>query len=136
MVCVRPARLHSGWCYLCAFALAASHSALVISRKPAPLQAFWPLQEFLAVLQADWPLQAFTPSHLTLPSSAAPAVTVADANSTAAAAASARAEDLRTVMRHLLERIKGEAKDCMATFQLPAETVAPDRHRTRRQNVC
>ncbi len=36
-----------------AAACAASHSALVSSRKPAPLHAFWPLQAFFAVLQAD-----------------------------------------------------------------------------------
>src|SRR6185312_14812744 len=73
-----------------ACACAASHSALVSSRKPIPLQPFWPLQAFLAVLQDDWPLQEFTPSHFTLPSSAAAALTETVANITAAAAASAR----------------------------------------------
>ncbi len=46
---LRPAR-HA---YLVALALAASHSALVISRKPLPLQEFWPLQALLALLQAE-----------------------------------------------------------------------------------
>src|SRR6185437_14730451 len=54
--------------YLAAFALAASHSALLISRNPLPLQEFWPLQALLALLQADWPLQALTPAQCCLAS--------------------------------------------------------------------
>src|SRR5262249_50575079 len=102
-----PTRCRGGHQVLPAFfacACAASHSALVSSRKPAPLQAFWPLQEFLADLRADWPLQAFTPSHFTLPSSAAAALKDTVANITAAAAASARVEVLRALIRHLLGR--------------------------------
>src|SRR5689334_8170741 len=38
-----------------------SHSFLVISRKPWPLQALVPLQPF--VEHALWPLQAFAPMH-------------------------------------------------------------------------
>src|SRR5262245_61513194 len=98
----RPGCTRAG--YLWAFALAASHSALVSSRKPAPLQAFWPLQAFLADLQADWPLQAFTPSHFTLPSSAAAALKDTVANITAAAAASARVDVLRAVIGLSFER--------------------------------
>src|SRR4051812_19331055 len=86
-----------------ACACAASHSALVSSRKPAPLHAFWPLQEFLAVLQADWPLQAFTPSHFTCPSSAAAALTETVANITAAAAARAKAVVLRALIGNSFE---------------------------------
>src|SRR6516162_3420731 len=88
------------WVYFAAFALAASHCALVISRKPLPLQEFWPLQELLADLQAECPLQEFTPSHLTLPSSAALAVEMAAVeNSTAAAAARATLDILRELIR-------------------------------------
>ena len=46
-------RARPGAPYLVAFALAASHSALVISRKPLPLQEFCPLQALLALLQAE-----------------------------------------------------------------------------------
>jgi hypothetical protein len=53
------------------------------------LQEFWPLQLLLADLQDDWPLQELTPSHFTLPSSAAAAVNEAVANMIAAAAARA-----------------------------------------------
>jgi hypothetical protein len=41
-------------------------SALDCSTQPWPLQAFWPLQELLAVLHALWPLQALMPEHWTL----------------------------------------------------------------------
>ena len=47
----------------CALALAASQSALLISRNPCPLHEFWPLHELLALLQADCPLQELTPAH-------------------------------------------------------------------------
>src|SRR4051812_23819526 len=96
----RPGARRRGTQFLPAFfvcACAASHSALVSSRKPAPLQEFSPLQEFLALLQADWPLQAFTPSHFTLPSSAAAALRETVANIMAAAAARARV-DLRALI--------------------------------------
>src|SRR6202042_3057505 len=62
---------------------------LPIATKPLPLQEFWPLQLLLADLQDDWPLQELTPSHFTLPSSAAAAVNEAVANMIAAAAARA-----------------------------------------------
>src|SRR5437763_3676 len=48
-----PAR---GGCYLPSlfiFSFAAAHSFLLISRKPWPLQEFWPLQALLALLHAD-----------------------------------------------------------------------------------
>jgi hypothetical protein len=35
------------------FSFAAAHSFLLISRKPWPLQEFWPLHALLALLQAD-----------------------------------------------------------------------------------
>ena len=35
------------------FSFAAAHSFLLISRKPWPLQEFWPLQALLALLHAD-----------------------------------------------------------------------------------
>jgi hypothetical protein len=53
--------------------------------KPLPLQAFCPLQAFLALLQALWPLQAFPPLHLTLAD--AEAATKVVAAKTAAAVA-------------------------------------------------
>src|ERR1700730_9239335 len=70
-----------------AFAFAASHSALVISRYPLPLQEFWPLQALLALLHAECPLQELTPSHFTFPSSARAVLTATAENITAAAAA-------------------------------------------------
>src|SRR5882724_2187578 len=85
----RPGPILSGCPYF-VLALAASHFAWVISTKS------WPLQEFLALLQADLPLQEFTPSHLTLASSAATAVvTKAVENITAAAAARATLDIFR-----------------------------------------
>src|SRR5688572_7383103 len=96
---------------LLAFACAASHSAFVSSRKPALLQAFWPLQAFFAVLQADWPLHALTPSHFSLPSSAAETFMEAVANSMAAAAASASVEDLRALISYSFEAMAG--RSCM-----------------------
>src|ERR1700761_3238516 len=85
----------TGWSYLPALALAASHLAWVISTKPWPLQEFWPLQELLALLQADLPLQELTPSHLTLASSALAVDTKAVENITAAAAARATLDIFR-----------------------------------------
>src|SRR5258708_10308023 len=72
-----------------ALAFAASHSALLISRNPLPLQEFWPLQALLALLHAECPLQEFTPSHLTFPSAAWAVVAATVENITAAAAARA-----------------------------------------------
>src|SRR5260370_32494250 len=77
-----------GTAYL-AFAFAASHSALVISRNPLPLQEFWPLQALLALLHAECPLQELTPSHFTFPSAALAVLTATAENITAAAAARA-----------------------------------------------
>ena len=78
---------------LFAFALAASHSAFVISTTPWPLQALWPLHSFFAVLHAPVPLHAFTPSHFTFASSPAFAAdSGAAVNAIAAAVASARPE--------------------------------------------
>jgi hypothetical protein len=53
------------------------------------------LQELLALLQADLPLQEFTPSHLTLASSALAVPTNAVENITAAAAARATLDIFR-----------------------------------------
>src|SRR5437773_4188413 len=72
-----------------ALAFAASHSALVSSRYPLPLQEFWPLQALLALLHAECPLQELTPSHFTFPSSARAVVAATAENITAAAAARA-----------------------------------------------
>jgi hypothetical protein len=69
------------------FALAASHWAFVISRKPWPLHEFIPLQEFLALLQEDCPLQLLTPVHLILASCAWAAGVPIVENRIAAAAA-------------------------------------------------
>src|ERR1700730_16352717 len=92
-----PASILTGIAYLpAALALAASHFAWVISTKPWPLQEFWPLQELFADLQAECPLQEFTPSHLTLASSAALAApTSAVENIPAAAAARATLDIFR-----------------------------------------
>src|ERR1700748_2947424 len=111
------------WAYLPeALALAASHFAWVISTKPLPLQEFWPLQELLAVLQAEWPLQEFTPSHLTLASSAALAVaTNAVENITAAAAARATLDIFREFIRGSPEYERTEAR--RAAFYYPTVTI-------------
>jgi hypothetical protein len=70
------------------------------------LQEFWPLHELLAVLQAEWPLQEFTPSHLTLASSAALAVpTMAVENITAAAAARATLDIFRLFIFEVSSRL-------------------------------
>jgi hypothetical protein len=75
------------------FAFAASHAALVISKKPWPLQLFCPLQELCADAHAEAPLQELTPSHFTFASSAAFAVVSgAVLNIIAAAVAKAAAE--------------------------------------------
>jgi hypothetical protein len=64
-----------------------SPASLVLTQ-PWPLQAFWPLQELVAVLQALWPLQLLAPTHFT-PSAAKDAVgaTIVPAANIAAAAA-------------------------------------------------
>jgi hypothetical protein len=68
------------------FDLIAVHSRLfLVSTKPLPLQAFWPLHELAAPLQALWPLQAFAPAQAT--SADADTATKVVAANTAAAAA-------------------------------------------------
>jgi len=74
------------------FDFAASHSCLVSSRNPCPLQAFCPLQALCADLQADCPLQAFTPLQWTFASSAEAMEIAPRSNSKAAAAAIAALE--------------------------------------------
>src|SRR5262249_33603718 len=79
---------------------ALSHSALVASVKPLPLQAFWPAQALLAPLQALWPLQALAPIQCPLASSAAiciGALTAAPAISRTAAAAARAAPELMSI---------------------------------------
>src|SRR5437660_11072789 len=75
----------------------AVHSVLLDSIQPWPLQAFWPLQEWLACLHEPWPLQALRPTQCTLASSARALVVPAApaANSAAAAAATTTPEVLR-----------------------------------------
>ena len=70
-----------------ALAFAASHSFLVSSKKPWPLQEFMPLHALFADLQADWPLQELTPVHSTLASSALAVLIASELNSIAAAVA-------------------------------------------------
>jgi hypothetical protein len=60
-----PSLLHIG--FICSTLPPFSrHSFSVSSAKLFPLQAFWPLQSFLALLQLPFPLQSFTPTHLTV----------------------------------------------------------------------
>src|SRR5580704_13324250 len=96
-----------------AFAFAASHSALVISRYPLPLQEFWPLQALLALLHAECPLQELTPSHFTFPSSARAVLTATAENITAAAAARATLDRILEFIMHSPKRTWGAA-DCSA----------------------
>src|SRR5438477_3415948 len=89
-----------------ALAFAASHSALVISRYPLPLQEFWPLQALLALLHAECPLQELTPSHFIFPSAALAVLTGTAENITAAAAARATLDRiLEFISAFSLERI-------------------------------
>src|SRR5690242_12815727 len=68
-------------------------TASLVSVKPWPLQAFWPLQALVALLHALWPLQALVPWHFTPPSAWA-----AVANAPAAKIDAAAATNVRLVM--------------------------------------
>src|SRR5207253_11107242 len=95
----RPATPHF------ALAFAASHSALVISRYPLPLQEFWPLQALLALLHAECPLQELTPSHFIFPSAALAVLTGTAENITAAAAARATLDRILEFIRRSPKRM-------------------------------
>src|SRR5262249_53477695 len=85
---------------------AASQSAFVPSVKPLPLQAFWPLQAFVAVLQALWPLQALAPMQWPFASSAANCsglLTAEPAIKRAAAAAAIAAPEVMSIFMVVLQ---------------------------------
>jgi hypothetical protein len=72
--------------------------SFVVSVKPWPLQAFWPLQALLALLQALWPLQALAPTQWPMASSAKATVeTTAFASIKEAAAAAIAEPDLTLI---------------------------------------
>src|SRR6185437_10747631 len=77
-------------------------TASLVSVKPWPLQAFWPLQALVALLHALWPLQALVPWHFTPPSAWAAVANVPAAKIDAAAAMSVRLVMIcsLTVSRH------------------------------------
>src|SRR5438105_13645356 len=93
-----------------ALAFAASHSALVISRYPLPLQEFWPLQALLALLHAECPLQELTPSHFIFPSAALAVLTGTAENITAAAAARATLDRILEFIRRSPKRTGGRRR--------------------------
>src|SRR5207249_574510 len=104
-----------------ALAFAASHSALVISRYPLPLQEFWPLQALLALLHAECPLQELTPSHFIFPSAALAVLTGTAENITAAAAARATLDRILEFIRRSPKRMGGGA-DCSAGARIVASS--------------
>src|SRR5438270_12441912 len=92
-----------------ALAFAAPHSALVISRYPLPLQAFWPLQAWLPLLHAECPLQELTPSHFIFPSAALAVLTGTAEIIPAAAAARATLDRILEFIRRSPKRMGGAA---------------------------
>src|SRR5215207_2500043 len=76
--------------------LAVQAAASAASVKPWPLQAFWPLQDEVALLQALWPLQAFDAPHFT------PAAKDVEAKLVAAKTETAVAISARLFMESLL----------------------------------
>src|SRR5215218_2420512 len=61
----RPPDTPRGRSYITLPPLAVQSAAVAASVKPCPLQAFWPLQAFVALLQALLPLQELEPPHFT-----------------------------------------------------------------------
>jgi hypothetical protein len=84
-----------------------SQSAFAWTRKPSPLQAFWPLQACEEVLQALVPLQEFTPMQWPIGAAAASAAEAIGAVENIAAAAAARAAVLSLVLFFMMELLLG-----------------------------
>ena len=140
----RPAPAWTAYFFSAFFAALWRHRTRPWSARgsPCPLQAFWPLQALFAVLQADWPLHALTPSHFTLPSSAAPQSSKRTPTRTSRRR-QRRGRALGSLTgahrESLLTGMGGKRRsemDCMVTVQLAAETVAATDNSRNRGECC